>query len=142
MKMKLEQKAGTRVSARLALPLVALAVFLAPALFLETWPPAAQAQNRVIGSATTSTNEFRQATNALWNAIVANGNRVVTVADLDELAALPFSASYKFAVVEEDLDGVAGLFFWDATIVAADAVENSIVPLDGGTGGFRRKGVL
>lgn len=68
---------------------------------------------------------------------VASG--FVIVDDLDELAALPFYAGYQLAKVFRDGNQIQADFEWDETIVTADAVENSVVPLTSPLGGGWRR---
>lgn len=66
---------------------------------------------------------------------------LMIVDDLTELAALPFSVNYHLAIVQSDLNGMSGQFWWDEEIETADADPNNVVPLtDPLGGGWARSG--
>lgn len=63
----------------------------------------------------------------------------MVVENLTELAGLPWTEVYELAWVLTDLNGILSAWAWDATIVTANAVPNSVVPLtDARGGGWRR----
>lgn len=74
-------------------------------------------------------------------------NRPVQVANLAELAGLPWSANYKIAFVLSDANGVPGAYTWDASInptsaLAEDPTGSAVVALTSILGGgWRRQGL-
>lgn len=66
----------------------------------------------------------------------------IVVDDLTELAALPYSESYQVAIAVHDLNQILSFWEWDETVVTADAVPNSVVPLTADEGGGWRRSDL
>jgi hypothetical protein len=69
------------------------------------------------------------------------------VANLTELAALPWSQNYRLVFIESDANGNPGSYWWDETITPVSALVEDptgtlvVALLDARGGGFRREGL-